>query len=542
MKIERNKSVDFIRAFAILMVLFYHVYAITNISFNNKIVMTFLEYGGVIGVCTFFVLSGFGIYNSFNKKEIMNEKFSYNLYIKKRFLRIAPQYYFSLIVMLLFTSSAVYISREHILTLISHIFFFHNFYYTMAGAISGVCWTLAVTFQFYLIAPAIYYIFKKYPKLVLLFSYLISFLLKVFVFHFIIAPSGETNTFLYFNYGSQIYTALEFFVSGMFVAYLLNKGQTKNVKSSNVLNMVASILGVVLLYFVVRMTYNMEIHKDIPYIVNTGIYSDCTLAYIWHALLSIVLSIEIYFFAKIKFNYKNILSKIILFISKYEYGIYIWHLIIISALSANSPFFQNLISYRSQLIYIYFMILSIIVGYIMTKIIDEFDYKKIDFDIIRKIVYILTLFLSFYCIYKTLYLIKPISKNVNDYINDDEVKTLDSEKIAINFMKNVNIEDKCSYIYLDTEETGYLYFFQLRYYLSPCESIHYNQYVYISNYGTKKELYNYLKKLDVKYIIIKDNPILSRELNIDFDNINGSIFKKNDKATDLKNILIPIEN
>ena len=85
---------------------------------------------------------------------------------------------------------------------------------------------------------------------------------------------------------------------------------------------------------------------------------------------------------------------------------------------------------------------------------------------------------------------------------------------------------------------GYLYFYQLRYYLAPCESIHYNSYAYIINYESYQEIYNYLSKLDVDYFIIRDNPILSNELNIKFDQINGSVFKKNKKSTNIHDLLI----
>jgi peptidoglycan/LPS O-acetylase OafA/YrhL len=66
---KRNKNIDIIRAFAILMVLIYHIYAITGIATKNNIIDTFLIYGGVVGVCIFFILSGFGIYNLLINKE-----------------------------------------------------------------------------------------------------------------------------------------------------------------------------------------------------------------------------------------------------------------------------------------------------------------------------------------------------------------------------------------------------------------------------------------------------------------------------------------
>ena len=182
---KRNRNIDIIRAIAIILVVLYHIYAITGISIKNSVLEPFLVYGGILGVSLFFVLSGFGIYNSLRNQDDKNKKFNYHDYIKKRFKRIAPQYYISMIVLLLFTSNAIYISKDQTLTLFSHIFFFHNLFYTMAGAISGVCWTLGVTFQFYLVAPFIYKAVEKKPKLTFTISFFLSILLKYFIYHFI---------------------------------------------------------------------------------------------------------------------------------------------------------------------------------------------------------------------------------------------------------------------------------------------------------------------------------------------------------------------
>ena len=217
---KRNLNIDIVRAIAILMVLVYHIYAITGITVHNKILNSFLIYGGIVGVALFLILSGYGIYCSLKYQQNKKEKFEYSKYIQKRFLRIAPQYYISLIVLLLFTGNAVYLSKDHIITLVSHIFFFHNLFYTIAGAISGVCWTLALIFQFYLIAPFLFKLMEKKPKLTLVSSFILSIFFKIFIFHFLIAPSNNTNEFLYFNYGNQILTAIHFFVLGMFIAKL----------------------------------------------------------------------------------------------------------------------------------------------------------------------------------------------------------------------------------------------------------------------------------------------------------------------------------
>lgn len=532
---KRNRNIDIIRAVAVLMVVLYHIYAITGLSTNNIILKPFLIYGGIVGVSVFFTLSGFGIYNSLKNQEERKEKFVYHKYLGKRFSRLAPQYYFSLIFLLLFTSNAIYLSMDHFLTIFSHIFFFHNLYYTMAGAISGVCWTLGVTFQFYLIAPYLYKLLEKKPKLTLISSFVISIALKYFIFHFILAPSGIDNVFLYSNYGNQVFTAIQLFIVGMFVAKKLR--ETKEKRSNQILNVMGTIISIIGLYAILRL---IDI-TNIPYLENTGVYSDCTMAYIWHNLLAIFLGLLIYFVGKLKINYNSIISKILLFISDYEYGIYIWHLIIIENLKNNAPYIQNLINTSPVLTYIILTILSIVMGYIMTNLIDKVDYKNL-FQSIKenwkRILEVLFFCASLFCLYKAIELINPTIENIKQYVNNDIREVNDSRKIANHASEVISDKNNCKYAYIDTEETGYLYFYQLRYYLSPCESIHYNKYVYTINYETPEKIYEYLKELDVNYFIIRDNPILAEELNLEFDSVNGSIFKKNKKSTNIHDLLI----
>lgn len=535
---KRNKNIDIIRAFAILMVLIYHIYAITGIATKKNIIDTFLIYGGVVGVCIFFILSGFGIYNLLRNKEDKKEKFVYHEYLGKRFLRVAPQYYISLVVVLLLTNGAAYLSSDHLLNFISHAFFFHNLFYTLAGAISGVCWTLAVIFQFYIIAPLLYKAIQKNPFITLILSFFGSLILKYLIFHFLIAPSGQTNIFLYFNYGNQIITTLEFFVIGMFIAKIFRDKLPEN--SNQKLNYFLLIIGVVGLFFSLK----LATITNISLLKNTGVYTDCTVAYIWHSLIAIALAIIIYSVGMIRIKTDSFLGKFLLFISDNEYGIYIWHLLIITNLSVNSPIAKNLIAYHPVMTYIFFTIISIAFGYIMNKIIDGIDYSelllKIKEPLIKTIKAVFLVFIL-YCLYKTSNIIKPTIYNLNKYSNNDIVDKTPSKKIADHAEKIMGDKNNCKYIYIDTEKTGYLYFFQLRYYLAPCETIHYSTYVYTINYENKKNLYEYLKKVDVDYFLIRDNAVISKELNTEFDKKTGTIYKKNNKAKKLKDLFIKIE-
>lgn len=533
---RRNKNIDIIRSIAILSVVFYHIFAITGITINYPIIRTFIFYGGEFGVSIFFILSGYSIYCSLKNKELSGEKFSYWNYLGKRIKRLAPQYYFSLSLILLFTGGAVYLSQGHLLNLFSHVFFFHNLFPSIAGAISGVCWTLGVIFQFYIIAPYIYKIIKKYPKITMIISVIISIVLKYLIFHFIFSTAKETNSFYYFSYGRQLFTSIDHFVLGMFIAQL---GMKEN-KSNNICNVVICVISIILLYILLR----VGTFINIPFINNTGIYSDCTMGYIWHSIMAIILGLGIYSFSKIKLKLNSLVGRFLLFISKYEYGIYIWHLILISTLFQNSQFIQIICkNYNPIFMYIILTALSICVGYVMTKLIDNLDYSKFfkeNKDNIFKFIKVCLVLLVIYCVYKTVLIIKPTINNFNTYLSDDVVDNNGSKKIADNAKELMN-EKACKYIYIDGEGTGYLYFYHLRYYLSPCESINFNTYISHLVNRTSSQMYDYFSSQDFDYFIIKENETLEKELDIKFDKINGSIFKKNKDAKNIKDLFIKVE-
>ena len=529
---KRNLNIDIVRAIAILSVLIYHIFAITGVKlFQNDFLDTYISYGGEYGVAIFFILSGFGIYSSLSRKK---DNFNYFDYIKKRLVRILPQYYICLAFLLLFTGSAVYLNKSQIYNLFSHFFLFHDQYPSAAGAINGVCWTLGVIFQFYLIAPFLYKCIEKFPKLTVLVSFIISLGIKMFLFHFIFNVQNSPQSY-YFNFGKEIYTSLDTFVLGMLLSKIItNPENNKKI----VLNLLGLIIGFAL--------FTAWLFVDIKRVsifgtVNTGVYSDCLESYLWHSVLGIILSIMIYFFAKIKINYEKNIWKFFLFIAKYEYGIFIWHLVLIINLNTNFAFANKLFVEKRRLIYLLYTVLSIGVGVIMSELIDNINYKEI-FNRLKgafsNIAKCLAILIIGFIVCKSILLVPQIAKYATKIKNNEVEYVTDAVSIAENISSK--IPENSKYIYLDTEPTAYQYFYELRYLTSPRESVHFYDYDIVVNKSDVTSIFNYINELDVDYVVIRDCPILEEYFNNDYDEKNASIFKKNNNAKGIDELLIKV--
>lgn len=215
----RNKNVDMVRALACILVLVYHCWTLCgNAEIPIPIVREYIMYGGEIGVTAFFVLSGYGIYFSLHKDETREGRTSPHKFLLKRLKRIAPHYYLNLWIALLFTSSAAYLSKDNIVNLMSHIFFLHSFHLSWHGAINGVLWTMSIIVQFYIVSIPVYKCVRKLGKWSLLFVP-ITIVARYLTLNYLwIMDEGVFGSFAYSIPGRQLWTSIDNFVIGMYVA------------------------------------------------------------------------------------------------------------------------------------------------------------------------------------------------------------------------------------------------------------------------------------------------------------------------------------
>ena len=353
---KRYENVDMLRSLAIITIIVYHCFAITMPTLSHVLyVDKLIGYGGEIGVTLFFVLSGFGIaYSIINAENKDGKGYTWIAFMKKRITRIVQQYYVCLAIMLLLTDCAGFLlTPQGILHIFSHIFFFQNLFVTTHGSINGAMWALATIFQFYLIALPLQKLIEKNKWIILFLAIIVSIGSKCLIYNYI-AHNTELNGTYFFVYGRQLLDTLDNFVVGMVIAKVCT--ERKQDKKWYWW------IGVIVL-FVVMIFWITVIDK-------IGLYTNNLLSYIWHSVLALILAGILFCFNRCPFPFKYI-KKFLLWLSKYEYGIYIWHIVLIYNLIGKSPLFQLI---RSQTFYMFtvvILIVSIFMGFFSTKFIDK---------------------------------------------------------------------------------------------------------------------------------------------------------------------------
>lgn len=176
MEPHRSISVDNLRGVAVLLVVIYHFFVILGIGYSRY----FITWGG-LGVDIFFIISGFLIFNSYEKGyETFGFKKGLKVYFINRFFRIVPAYYFNLVIILLIvpffiTDYSFLFSLNFLKQVIGHLGFLAYIIYRDNGwGLNGAYWTLSIEVLWYLIVPIIFFYGSSYRRLLFLIS--LSFL------------------------------------------------------------------------------------------------------------------------------------------------------------------------------------------------------------------------------------------------------------------------------------------------------------------------------------------------------------------------------
>ncbi len=361
-KIKRlhNPNIDAIKIVAISMVVLVHIANVYERFPTSEAAYMIFSSFGYVGVTFFLMLSGYNIYQLLERK-----KQPYLQYVYGRFKKLSPHYYISLLASLTLTASAAYISPSGVMNIVSHIFYFHNLFYNFHGAINGVCWTLGVIFQFYLVAPLLKKAIDRYPPLVIIsLSMLLTVLIKAILFLWVF-PKNNADSFYYFIYGGQLYTSLDIFVIGMYIS----KTKNDTPKSNNLVNYLLTVLGCVVLclYILFISGYGR------PY--PAGIYTSSKTSVLAFTGLEIIIAFIIIFFNKIKLS--DGMVGLISFFGKSQYSLYIWHLLILRVVINDSPVFRYIADRNIYLGFIAAFVFICVVAAIIDVFVSNINTDKV---------------------------------------------------------------------------------------------------------------------------------------------------------------------
>ena len=214
---KRIKNIDLLRAGAILYIMLYHCYVLSGQPWqSHTAIHTLLTLGGEVGVTLFFLLSGYGIYLSLSSSEARGCLPGWRAFMKKRCIRIMPQYYVCITVLLTFMSTQMF-SNEGLRHILAYYTFTENFSPVTHGSINGALWTMGVIFQFYLIAPFLYKAVRKNWLVSAIVSIVFTVICRFAVVRYL-HNSGISDNSVYFVYERQVFSALDNFVLGMAAA------------------------------------------------------------------------------------------------------------------------------------------------------------------------------------------------------------------------------------------------------------------------------------------------------------------------------------
>jgi peptidoglycan/LPS O-acetylase OafA/YrhL len=294
---NKSNSIDYlliIRGLASLGVLFAHsrAYDITILqaiqqSFPNSSLLPLLSAiypagAGESYVMFFFILSGYLMGKIFFNNRYSFSKDGIKSFYKNRLLRIAPLLYFNLIICLGLFLYAYPMPMD----ILGNFLFINNILNPNGNIINPVTWSISYEMQYYLLAPFIYFAFKK--RNILNFTILLI-LTAIFIF-----------TTKYWG----------MFLAGFLVNYILYfLPFTKKIKYTDELVLILGFFGGNIVYFYFK---NMALDT----------YANVSL------MIIAMLSIYILELKSDQFTIGKIREKILYYftwIGLLSYGIYLWH-------------------------------------------------------------------------------------------------------------------------------------------------------------------------------------------------------------------------
>ncbi|HBG46582.1 MAG TPA: hypothetical protein DDW94_06270 [Deltaproteobacteria bacterium] len=260
-------ALDLLRAISIVMVLLFHFSGSFSLPRESYIARFF--FWGKHGVDLFFVLSGFLIGGQIAESTLRGA-FSFKVFYFKRFWRIFPAYYFSILVYALlvyyFSGGNLFNNSGVIKDILIHIFYTQNYFNpSMYG---GIYWTLAVEEQFYIVIPVLLYLLIKRSPGSTVPAFLLILLSSIAVTYFLYDQSDWWYYFM--DHNIRGFSAL---LSGVATAFLWirYRDRLRNIPSILPAAILAASCAILFVSYIKDSTLGMSWHESLWQFIPTSI-------------------------------------------------------------------------------------------------------------------------------------------------------------------------------------------------------------------------------------------------------------------------------
>lgn len=348
--------IDAVRGYAVLGVLMVH----SIMGYKGIFGEEFLGLGAK-GVQLFYMASAFTLLLSHHNRK--NEESSFKSFYIRRFFRIAPMFWLAIIYYLFQNYGHIYDVSDyrHItnLSIFSHFLFLHGFSPYWQDSVVPGGWSVGVEFIFYFICPFIFYFINNRKKA--LFFYIVSFFFSNIISYILLKnpliPYNDTwRGYIYGFFPGQLHV----FSLGVLV-YFLSKE-----KSSTSLKTITIIVGILTpILFCSHYYFNISSGQEANFIISI--------------FFAIFILLNNYYKLPI------ISNKLIVFLGKISYSIYLVHFAVVYWLEFfhfDNIFYNPTLSYILRFLIIF--TISTLISYITYRIIEK-PFIKIGSSINKKI-------------------------------------------------------------------------------------------------------------------------------------------------------------
>jgi peptidoglycan/LPS O-acetylase OafA/YrhL len=324
-KHEKLLELDFFRTMAVLLVFVAHFYVVIwGMKPTGYPSLDRLMLNGSVGVDLFFVLSGFLLPYTLKAAELKGQR-SFKDYFKKRVRRIIPEYYFCLLLILIFTP-VYFTTPSGWLNIGAHILFLQNLFRDTHASINAVAWTLGVEMQFYALLPLLFVVFYKSPKTVLsllLGSFAVTWGYRGLLYTRLYASWDQFDRFIYID---QLVGRIDQFAIGIASSFVYLQWGQKVRELAKKSTIIPAMSSLVFLGGFVGFYSWVEILSSTQPNLYTTMFAHTILA----AIFGIMILASFVLIRPLRYVVHHRLFQYLALIS---YGIYLWHLIVINSLA-----------------------------------------------------------------------------------------------------------------------------------------------------------------------------------------------------------------